>query len=292
MSESASSPVSVIIPAYNVSRAHLHRLYRSLLRQEKQEFEVIIVDDCSSRRHYDEIISDSRFRVIDKVRNSGPAASRNLGAEQARYEHLFFTDSDCALHPQTLQRVSRALTESDDCAHVGDTVTEVGSWFGEAVACLGYPGGGSIGFEKVWKVDAEGRTNSISSCNLAINRRLFSVLGGFVDCYPVPGGEDTEFAVNLLSKGYGIRYHKEQVVFHVEQESLSSFWRWTFTRGRGIYHFSRRVRGRHGYLSLRLWSLKNGLQAAGRKAPLVLLLFLLMLISIQCGFHYEKKRLQ
>lgn len=253
--------VTVVIPSYNPAPALLRELYMSLLRQTYDTFEVILVDDGSTSREAYECIRDPRFRVLYQGRNHGPAVCRNRGARAAESEYLFFTDTDCTLAPDTLEQAVNGL--HDGVILMGNTITRVNTRFGKAVALLGFPGGGILGFDKVWRVDTDGCTNSFSSCALAIRRTVFETLGGFDEAFPVAGGEDTVLAWQAVQAGCRIRYVPAMRVYHIEKDSLRGFVRWQITRGRGNYHIRRRVGRVGGYLRLRLWTLRNSLAAAG-----------------------------
>lgn len=280
--------ISVIIPCYNPDSGLLEKLCASLAGQTLKDFEVILVDDHSSRADYGRL-PDPRFRVIFKTSNTGPADSRNAGAAASASDRLFFTDSDCELAPRTLETAADLLRGED--AVMGDTVTRASSFIGRAVALMGFPGGGSIGFSNVWRVDPGGYTESVSSCNFAIRKDVFFGAGGFDSGFPVPGGEDTVFAKVLRGKGGRIKHAPGQVVYHVEKDSLRGFVRWQLTRGRGNYHIKRKLGRIGGFLKLRLWSFRNSLRLAGPLyAPFVAALFALSAVCQTIGYHIEKKK--
>lgn len=97
--------VSVIIPTYN--RAHLlPRAIRSVLCQTFDDFELIVVDDCSDDdtervvRSFD----DSRIIYVRNNRNEREAGSRNRGVRTARANYLAFLDSDDEWLPRKLEK--------------------------------------------------------------------------------------------------------------------------------------------------------------------------------------------
>ena len=280
--------ISVVVPSYNPRREDLERLYRSLLSQTYGDFEVIIVDDGSDDSSYD-LFDDPRFRVIRRERNSGPAVCRNAGAAAAASDFVFFTDTDCELGPETLAQAVARIPRED--AIMGNTVTKVETCSGKAVALLGFPGGGILGFDRVWRVQPDGYTNSFSSCNLAFKRSVFDALGRFNETFPVAGGEDTVLARKMIEAGYRIRYSPEQVVYHVEKDSLRGFIQWQITRGRGNYYIKQHVGSVGGYLRLRVWTFKNSLLKAGPfYAPLVFALIVLSVYYQSKGYRLERKR--
>jgi len=279
----------VVIPSYNPNPHLFSRLYDSLQRQRLSDFEVLVVDDASSDTGAYECIDDPRFRIIRQPTNRGPAACRNRGAAEATGPNLFFTDTDCELTPETLETAVERLVQ--DAIIMGNTVTRVETRLGRAIALLGFPGGGAIGFDKVWRVSPDGYTNSFSSCNLAFRKDLFEALGRFDESFPVAGGEDTVLAYQATQRNIPIRYAPNMLVYHVEKSDYAGFVRWQLTRGRGNYHIKRRVRNVGGYLRLRLWTFKNSLIAAGPGYALPVLLLILVSVYYQLkGLRLEGKQ--
>lgn len=88
--------VSIVVPIFKVEQ-YLCRCVDSLLRQDYQRIEIILVDDGSPDRCGDICDDyarrDSRIRVIHQV-NAGLSAARNSGIEIASGDYLMFVDSD------------------------------------------------------------------------------------------------------------------------------------------------------------------------------------------------------
>jgi len=112
--------ISVIIPVYNVA-AYLPQCLDSVLSQDHQDLEVILIDDGSTDdsgaicdRYADR---DSRITVIHQ-NNAGAAAAKNAGLRIATGEYLSFVDSDDYLDPDVYGYMIRTLKESGaDAAH-------------------------------------------------------------------------------------------------------------------------------------------------------------------------------
>ncbi|RZJ98720.1 MAG: glycosyltransferase family 2 protein, partial [Flavobacterium sp.] len=71
---------SVIIPLYNKEN-YIQEALKSILYQDFQDFEIIIVNDCSTDKSVGkahEIVSD-KIRFINHEKNKGLSASRNTG---------------------------------------------------------------------------------------------------------------------------------------------------------------------------------------------------------------------
>lgn len=97
--------LSVIIPVYHVEQT-LQRCVESVLQQDVNDMEVILVDDGSPDncpRLCDEWAEkDRRIKVIHKE-NGGLSDARNAGIEMSRGKYLTFVDSDDYLAPNTYQ---------------------------------------------------------------------------------------------------------------------------------------------------------------------------------------------
>jgi glycosyltransferase involved in cell wall biosynthesis len=97
--------VSIITPVHNASR-YIGESIESVLGQSFSDWEMIIVDDCSTDNSVNIIQSfsdnDSRINLIQLSENSGAAVARNaaIGAAQGRY--IAFLDSDDIWMPHKL----------------------------------------------------------------------------------------------------------------------------------------------------------------------------------------------
>ena len=86
--------ISVVIPLYNKETSIAQSL-KSVLSQEYDDFEVVIVDDGSTDGSVGVVgaINDSRIRLI-KQKNGGPSKARNTGVKNAKGEWILFLDAD------------------------------------------------------------------------------------------------------------------------------------------------------------------------------------------------------
>ena len=97
---------SFIIPFYNCTR-YLQRAIDSVLRQDGDDWELLLVDDGSTdnpREVLEPLADETNIRLLAQE-NAGPGAARNLGAKQARGEYLWFLDCDDELTDEALPAV-------------------------------------------------------------------------------------------------------------------------------------------------------------------------------------------
>lgn len=90
--------ISVLMPVYN-SASTLHRSIDSIMAQDYQDFEFIIVNDFGSNDGSREIIEsymqkDSRIKLIQLSERKGIAESLNIGIRAARGKYIARMDAD------------------------------------------------------------------------------------------------------------------------------------------------------------------------------------------------------
>ena len=102
--------VSVIIPLFNAEK-FIGECLDSVLNQTFKNFEVIVVDDCSTDSSVDIVNSYApkfagRLQLSSTKKNSGsPVVPRNRGIELSRGKYLFFLDSDDVISPTALEEL-------------------------------------------------------------------------------------------------------------------------------------------------------------------------------------------
>ncbi len=107
--------VSIIMPSYNTEK-YISESIASVQKQTYADWELIIVDDCSTD-NTDEIVkpflSDKRIKYIKNETNSGAAVSRNRALREAKGKWIAFLDSDDLWLPVKLEKQIAFMKEND-----------------------------------------------------------------------------------------------------------------------------------------------------------------------------------
>lgn len=110
-----SELVSIIMPSFNTAK-YIEESIKSVLAQTYTNWELIIVDDCSTD-NTDEIVqpflSDDRIKYFKNEKNSGAAVSRNKALREANGKWIAFLDSDDLWLPEKLERQISFMTAND-----------------------------------------------------------------------------------------------------------------------------------------------------------------------------------
>ena len=107
--------ISVCIPVYN-SEKYLLKCLESLANQTFKDFEVIVIDDCSSgtnesgwncKKICKVFSKQTKFKVLyyRSYRKLGCLESRRNATYHAKGDYIFFLDSDDSLKPECLEKL-------------------------------------------------------------------------------------------------------------------------------------------------------------------------------------------
>lgn len=196
--------LSIVIPMRD-SAATIERCLAAACAVDYPRREVVVVDDGSRDRSAD---IARRFPVRLEVlpEPGGAGRARNRGAELATGEWLFFTDSDCVVPPDILQRAARAIREEGRDCVIGGTYTP-----------LAHDHGLFSSFQSVFVNYSETKYRApdyIATHAMLIPAALFRRTERFREQF-LPILEDVEFSHRLRRNGVRLVMHPELAVGHI-----------------------------------------------------------------------------
>lgn len=97
--------VSIVMPSYNTA-PYIMESIQSVLSQTYKNWELIVVDDCSTDNTDDVLASihDDRIKIFKNKENRGAALSRNKALREAKGRWIAFLDSDDIWKPEKLEK--------------------------------------------------------------------------------------------------------------------------------------------------------------------------------------------
>jgi len=218
---------SIVVPVYN-RPLEIQELLESLTRQTNKNFEMILVEDGSSKtseKVYEDYSNRLTIQYYYKT-NSGPGPSRNFGFERARGEYFVVFDSDCIIPDHYFESVEKFLkSESVDAwggpdrGHQNFTIVQqaMGYTMSSLFTTGGIRGGKSNGFQP-------------RSFNMGISRKVFEQTGGFkFDRL----AEDIELSVRMRKQGFRAALIPDAYVFHKRRTNLKEFFIQVSNFGKG-----------------------------------------------------------
>lgn len=217
--------ISVVIPTYN-GEATLRQCLEAVFRSDYADYEVVVVDDCSTDAT-PEIAAEFPCRVVCHDVNRGAAVAKNTGAAAAEGEVVFFIDSDILIRPDTLSLIAGDLEDPSVDAVVGLLDKE-----------MPYPEFASQ-FKNLWMHYTYARLPEVVgvfyTSAAAARKRVFDSLGGFDERYTGAAiTEDIELGMRLLTAGYRVRLDKRLTVVHLKRYTLFGLIRTDIARAAGL----------------------------------------------------------
>ena len=121
--------ISIIVPIYNVE-PYLKRCLDSLINQTSNDYELLLINDCSTDSSSD--IAEAfarkypeRIKLFSNSENIGLGATRNFGLSQVHTEYVMYVDSDDYVAEDYIQRYLSAIDESGADVVIGGYTRDV-----------------------------------------------------------------------------------------------------------------------------------------------------------------------
>lgn len=213
---------SVVIPVYN-KKPHVSKAITSVLKQDYDNFEIIVVCDPSTDGSEEEVnkFKDSRVRVVyRKEPGPGGYAARNLGVALSRYDWVCFLDADDEWLPNHLQVHHNLIKET------GYDVVAT-SWFDVYEEGDLPSNKKSVCNKNIYKLDFVGflqnystKTKLVHTNTITMKKRILSSFHGFPEGTCRRGG-DVATWINAVSYSKGIAWlNYETAYYHRENSTV------------------------------------------------------------------------
>lgn len=206
--------ISIIIPAYNSSLT-LKECLEAIFNSNFKNFEVIVISDNSTDNSVG-IAKQYQCKIIELSENKGPAFARNEGAKISEGDILLFVDSDVIIKKDALNYLSKKFLQNEIDAIQGiyshePTYKSIVTQYQMSYNCY-----------YIWPENKK-YASTLSTCCLAIRKKIFLNLKGFNVNFKRPSAEDEEFGYFLIDKGYKILILRELNVEHRVNYNLKHF---------------------------------------------------------------------
>ncbi len=207
--------VSVVVPVYNSERT-IEKCLLSILDQTYPDYEVVVAYTRSPDRTLKIIKKvmkkDDRVRMV-KCKVRGRGAARNTCIEGARTDILVWTDADCEVPRDWVERmVAPILVDDEDVVQGNESSAGGGLW-----PTLSQRAGQrhlDVHMKK------KGYIDHLDTKNFAVKSSVLDDVGGFNGV--MRSNEDFEFKVRLTKNMYKIRYLSKVKVVHHHRKTLKA----------------------------------------------------------------------
>jgi GT2 family glycosyltransferase len=245
------APFASVVIATRDRPASLAACLDSLLRQDYEPFEIIVVDNAPATSDTADLVA-RRYSETGKVRylredRPGLGRAHNCGLRLAKAAIIAFTDDDVIVDPGWLKAIASEFQSSDRIGCVTGLIlpaeleTRAQYWTERH-------GGFGKGFERrvfdLGENRLEGKLFPFaagafgSGANMAFSRRALERIGGF-DCAlgagtPARGGDDLASFVAVVRGGLQLVYQPEAIVWHHHRRAEEGMRRQAYDYGVGL----------------------------------------------------------
>lgn len=241
--------ISVIMSVFNGEK-YLHEAVSSVLQQTFDDFEFIIIDDCSTDTTpqilNEYATKDSRIKIYRKEKNigfKGFVENLNLGLKEAKGEYIARMDADDVCHADRFQKQHDFLEKNKNifligssARHINENNETIGGFFAET------------NYKKLEAMMLKKNFVYHPTIMFRNSKNLF-YRDKFVGC------EDYDFYLRLQSEGKTISNLSDRLLsYRILQDSISRrdkrFVRWLFIEKAKEFYTERVKTGKDSYDTL------------------------------------------
>ena len=219
--ETSEQPsVSFLIPAYN-EEANIARTLEGVLAVDYPNFEVVVIDDCSSDQTLREIkpfLADPRLRLVQKKVNEGKAMALNDAIPISTGELIFVMDADAVPSPNILNWLIPHFKYPRCAAVTGNPRVDNRESFLAKLQAIEFASIISLmrRAQRVW-----GRIMTMSGVVGIFRRTALYDVGLYS---PDMATEDIDLTWRLQLRHWDVRYESRAVMWMRVPQSLGGLW--------------------------------------------------------------------
>lgn len=244
--------VSIIVPVRNAERTVDKTLsHLTDLDYPADRTELILADGGSTDATVDVVRRwqqrHPQLRLVEVAGCRTPGEARNAALGVATGEYVLFTDGDCAPDRDWVRRILEPFFRDERIGGVGGEVLTLRTdpnneteAYCEQVGFLGVSGRCGVresgylpDLSRMAPHEVNGGDHSpfFATANVAYRRAVVDEVGG--GFWDEPTGEDVDFSLRVLQRGYRLYFAREAVVKHMHRVSLASFMKQWYGYGFG-----------------------------------------------------------
>lgn len=237
---------------YNAS-SYVESCLSGIFNQTVNNFEVILVDDCSTDDTVEKV-KNYPFKIILLKERLMSSAVRNHGARNSHGDIFIFLDADVILKPDSIENITRLISEPDTDAISGVYSEDIPqtNFLSQLQNLI-----------LVYRCSKLSNSTSITiSAFCAIKRSAFEAIGGYNE--RMRYYEDVEIGHRLIKNGYRCKFYAGLEVVHLKYYNHLGLMCDYFRKAAAMSNYVkcgnsvRKFRGNGWPLSLKIASISNG----------------------------------
>lgn len=244
--------VSIISPVRNAERTMDTTLQYLLNVDYPRDKMEIILADGGSTDNTKGIIKKwmekyNFIKIVDVPDSKSPGHARNAAMKVAKGEYICFTDGDCAPHKDWIDKLIEPFMKDDKIGMVGGEIYTLRTDANNATEAYCEQAGfltigdrvkmKNGGYYPEIKKDLPSEVNGSQTCpffataNVAVSMKAAQAVG--LEFWHEPTGEDVDFNLRILKKGFRLFFQPSAIVDHMHRASPQQFFKQLYGYGYG-----------------------------------------------------------
>lgn len=227
--------ISIIIPVYNAEKT-LNECLNSVLNQDYDRYELVVVDNCSTDSTKDIIFNFQKKNPFIKYvfeKKKGRGSARNAGVSESNGEIIVMVDSDCIAPNNWLRNITAPIRDEGENAVQGGELDATGNYWSKNIQLA------SEKFISESLSKDRKYTTHLDTKNFAIKGQIMRAL---MFDKAIGNIEDFELALRLR-KITKTRFLEDVRVEHYHKSSLRKFFAVQFDRAYWVYQIFQKHKG-------------------------------------------------
>ncbi len=186
---------SVVISVYN-KQGFIANTLAAVLAQTEQDFEIIIINDASTDRSEEELltIKDSRITYHCFTQNQGAGAARNKGIKLSTGQYIALLDGDDIWHPKYLSEINNLITTFPD-HHVFATAIDIEDHDGIRASQYTFSNPNNNRYLDLDYFESSYKNTLLTSSSTVIECSVFETIGTYDAS--IKSGQDTDLWIRI-----------------------------------------------------------------------------------------------
>ena len=217
--------VSIIIAVYNQYKLTMQCLNSIKLNAGIKDYEIILVDDCSTDETLNIKEQVKNITVIRNKENQGFLRNCNLAAKVAKGEYIYLLNNDTKVLPNAIKELVDTMEENSNIGAVGSKLVFPDGRIQEAgakVVAKGRVRGIGAGYNPMEPIYNE--LKEVDYCcgaSLMIRKNLWDNLNGFDELFCPGYYEETDLCMRITQAGYKVIYQPKSEIIHITKQTFS-----------------------------------------------------------------------
>lgn len=210
--------ISIVVSNYN-GLEYLRRSIPILLALDHSDYEILVIDNCSTDDSVEYLKTQSRIRILTSNVKGGKNFGLNTGILESRGEYILFLDNDVLLTDRKI--LHKVINSFKTLSKVGfltlsliNEGEDVVRFYGSYLSYLTFiKRNRRISQDDIGLID-KSLVVGVQGASFFCKKNIFNVIGNFDTVFPF-GGEDVDIGIKSIAFGFNNYVYSQSLCVHI-----------------------------------------------------------------------------